>query len=223
MMNVLRRIIREQERRRLGIELHDGVGQVLALANLQLRRLERRLAKHHITSLTALLQETVDTLIPQIETALKQVQEASFDLQTPGLVEVGLAGALEMECTSFQRRTGTSCNHEFESLRLDPEDEILIVIMLREILTNIARHAGATMVHSRLRKYEGFGILDVQDNGRGIQPSQIAEPESLGIRGLQERARLLEGTLTIDGRANEGTSISLTFPVRTHLTILSSH
>ena len=109
--------------------------------------------------------------------------------------------------------------------RLDlPEDDIAIdrdhatalFRILQETLTNVARHANATQVNVRLAKEEGTLILEVHDNGKGINKEQLSAGRSLGILGMRERALLLGGGLAISGAPGEGTTIKVRIPEPYH-------
>jgi two-component system sensor histidine kinase UhpB len=80
-------------------------------------------------------------------------------------------------------------------------------------LTNVARHANATHVDVRLLQQPDGIVLEVHDNGRGATEDQLAAPESLGVRGMRERALLLGGELVINGRSGRGTSVRVRIPL----------
>ncbi|MCK7481269.1 MAG: ATP-binding protein [Candidatus Moduliflexus flocculans] len=88
--------------------------------------------------------------------------------------------------------------------------------MLQETLTNVARHAHATQVVVSLRTTDGRHELRVEDNGRGITDAEIVNRKSLGLLGIQERARLLGGDVHISGRPGAGTTIVVRIPAEPH-------
>jgi signal transduction histidine kinase len=83
----------------------------------------------------------------------------------------------------------------------------------QEALTNVARHSHATRVDVSLRTEGDFLSLDVEDDGRGFEPRELAESRGLGVVGMRERAELIGGTLAIRSRPGEGTSVRLTVPL----------
>jgi signal transduction histidine kinase len=105
-----------------------------------------------------------------------------------------------------------------------PEDDIVIdreratalFRILQETLTNVARHANATQVNVRLAKEEDSLILEVHDNGKGINKEELSAGSSLGILGMRERALLLGGRLAISSAPDEGTTTEVRIPETYH-------
>jgi signal transduction histidine kinase len=209
----IREKVRAEERQRLSLELHDTVGQVLVLAKLQLVRMQQSLSQPLDAPTRAWLQGILTSLIPEIDNALQMVQTATFRLYAAGLTEAGLVATLEKECTTFTHRTGIRCEGRFEPLSLDVEAGELVVFILREALSNIARHASATNAHATLQRSGERAVLAIRDNGTGIDRSHMKAVEDIGLRGMEERARALGGELTIDSTPNKGTEIRISFPL----------
>lgn len=205
--------VRAEERHRLALYLHDTVAQVLALAKLQLTRIQATVREPLDPGKQAWLQTTVDALIPELDAAMQAIQEEMFTLNVTALTAVDLTVALQQECAIFRRRTGIFCEGRFEALDLAPQRGAAVVVILREALANIARHAHATTADATLQRSGDNGILSVRDNGIGIDPRRMSAPARMGIRGMEQRARTLGGDLTIDSRPNEGTRIRVSFPL----------
>ena len=208
--------VRADERHRLGLYLHDHVAQALSLAKLQLGRIQQALREPLDPANQARLQTIVDALIPELDAAMRAIQEEMFLLSPTGLTEVGLTPVLEQECVSFSRRTGIPCKQRCEPLDVDAERGALVVLIVREALANIARHSRAANVEVTLQRSGEHGILSVRDNGIGIDPIRITAAESFGVRAMKERARTLRGELTLTSRPNEGCHITLSFPLALH-------
>jgi signal transduction histidine kinase len=208
--------VRAQERHRLARYLHDHIGQTLTLAKLQLTRIQQTLREPLDPAKQAWLHTTVDSLIQELDGAMRAVQEEVFVLNSAGLGEVGLAAMLEEECVAFSRRTGIQCDRRCEPLDLDAERGVLVVLIVREALANIARHSRATTAEVTVQRRGGQGFLAVDDNGIGIDPLRLRAAESFGIRGMEGRARTLGGELTFTSRSNEGCHITLSFPLALH-------
>ena len=83
----------------------------------------------------------------------------------------------------------------------------------KEALANVVRHAEATDVQVSLAMVDGAAVLEIRDNGRGIQAGHIADPRSLGLIGMRERAEMLGGSAMIDGAPGEGTTVRVTLPL----------
>lgn len=208
--------VRAEERHRLALYLHDHVAQVLSLAKLQLSRIQQALREPLDPSKHAWLQTTVDSLIPELNAVMQAVQEEVFLLDPTGLTEVGLTPAIEQECVAFSHRTGIPCDGRCEPLDLDAERGALVVLIVREALANIARHSRATTAEVTLQRSGRHGILSVRDNGIGMDPPRMRAAESLGVRGMKERARILRGELSFKSRPHEGSQITLSFPLDLH-------
>ena len=117
------------------------------------------------------------------------IQQKIFSVDLTALTAVGLTATLDQECAAFIRRTGTPCERRFESLDLDAERSALVVLIVREALSNIARHSGATNVEVLLQHAGEHGILTVRDDGWGMECPRMTAISSIGLRGMDERAR----------------------------------
>lgn len=138
------------------------------LTKLQLARIQQALREPVDPAKQAWLQTTVDSLIPELDAVMQTLQEEVFVLSPTGLTEVGLTAMLEQECVGFRRRTGIPCDSRCESLNLDGQRSALVVLIVREALSNIARHSRATTAEVILQRSGEHGILSVRDNGRGF-------------------------------------------------------
>jgi signal transduction histidine kinase len=96
---------------------------------------------------------------------------------------------------------------------LDREKATAVFRIIQEALTNILRHSQATRVNIIIEKEDGELIVKIKDNGRGITEEQKARPSSLGLIGMQERARLLKGRIEIIGFPGKGTTLTLRVPI----------
>lgn len=130
------------------------------------------------------------------------------------LDDLGLVAAIEWQAQDFERRSGITCRCMAgeEDITVDRERATVVFRICQEALTNIARHARATNVIIRLEEQEGSLLLEVRDNGQGIPQEKIADPHSLGLLGMRERAQLFGGQIDIMGRPAEGTTITLRLP-----------
>src|SRR5437763_536404 len=112
-----------------------------------------------------------------------------------------LVPAMEWQVGEFQKRVGCQCHFESRLAATDlPQDLCTAVFrILQETLTNVARHAGASRVLVGLEESAGHLIMRIEDNGRGITHEQLADPKSLGLAGMRERAIVLGGTSIFGG------------------------
>jgi signal transduction histidine kinase len=198
---------REEERTKVAREIHDELGQALTAIKIEfaslLRDLPEGLAAPRSQSILKLLDQTIQS-----------VQRIGTELRPGILDDMGLVAALEWAAEDFETRTGTKCQVSLPDvdIALDPERATALFRIFQETLTNVARHADATQVDVRLGKENGNMILEVRDNGKGIDDEQLSARTSLGILGMRERVLLLGGTLTISGSSGKGTTVRVLIP-----------
>ena len=129
------------------------------------------------------------------------------------LDDLGLVEAVEWQARQFEARTGIVCRFEcrLESVDLSPEQSTAVFRILQEALTNVLRHAEATQVDIVVQQLDGF-VVTITDNGRGITQEQITRRSSLGLGGMQERARMVGGIVDVTGEEGKGTRVTVTIP-----------
>jgi PAS domain S-box-containing protein len=202
--------MQDEERRRLARDLHDGLGQELAVAKIVLDKM--------------ILQEPADP--PQdawaqassiIDRAIQQVRTMSHLLHPPLLDEVGLLSALSWYVDGLTKRSGIETSLDVrpaEFPRLAAEVETAVFRIVQEALTNVFRHSEASKVWITLTQKEGQIVVTVRDDGKGIA-RRIAElqPDSVGvgIGGMKQRAKEFGGQLRLTN-AQPGTLVELVIP-----------
>jgi signal transduction histidine kinase len=159
----------------------------------------------------------LDTIVNSTELAdsiIARVQEIAADLRPAMLDKLGLSAALHYESRRFQERTGVLCEARLPEAELNLPTEVSTMLfrIFQECLTNIARHAQATRVEVELKREGGWVALRVEDNGRGLAEAALANPESLGLLGMKERAALLGGEIAFYGGAEGGTIVNVSVP-----------
>jgi len=201
--------VREEERKRVAREVHDQLGQALTALKLDLGSLLLEIpgAAHHPSKRASSILQLVDETI-------KTVRRISTELRPGMLDDLGLVATVEWAAGDFEARTGTACRLDLpqEDIAVDPERATAIFRILQETLTNVTRYAEASEVKVRLAEEDGDLILEVHDNGRGIDADKISSADSLGILGMRERARLLGGDLTVSGAPRKGTTVRVRVP-----------
>jgi two-component system, NarL family, sensor histidine kinase UhpB len=208
------RSVREDERARVAREIHDELGQVLTALKINLDWLERKLGvRDQDASLNPLLDRVVESA-EIADAAIATVQKIASDLRPRSLDDLGLTAALEQETQRFQQRTGLACQVTLppEGIELPPEAATAVFRICQETLTNVARHAKATAAKVDLRVEADEVILQVEDNGCGIPPEALNDAKSLGLLGMQERASVLGGKLSITTIQPNGTRVTLNLP-----------
>jgi signal transduction histidine kinase len=209
-LSVYLQSVREEERTRIAREVHDELGQALTSCKLDLSWIAGRLPKEQ----KPLLEKT-KALISHIDSTIQTVRRISTELRPGVLDHLGLAAALEWQANEFQNRTGIRCDvraNVRESLA-DPNLSTTFFRIFQETLTNVIRHAGATEVSVDLKEDDGRIILEVRDNGRGIERREISNTKSMGLLGMKERAALLGGVFKIGRLArSSGTRVTVSVP-----------
>jgi signal transduction histidine kinase len=143
------------------------------------------------------------------------LRKMASDLRPRALDHLGLTAALEWQAQEFESRTAVRCRVTLppKPIVLDAERSTAIFRIFQECLTNVARHAHATRVEAHLEKEGDQLFLQVHDNGRGFDAQEVRARNSLGLVGMQERALVLNGRLTIEGAPGAGTTVTLHIPV----------
>lgn len=186
--------LQEEDRRRIARDLHDGAGQALAAARLQLLAARRRGADG---------DEALARAARHLDEALDEVRRSTYALMPPLLGTLGLRGALERHCADFAESTGLhlSCQVEPDLAPLPPAVETACYRIAQEALTNTARHAGAVHAWLVLRRDGDALRLTVSDDGTGRAERLVP---GAGLLGVYERARLLGGEVTLAQRPGSG-------------------
>jgi len=202
--------IREEERTTIAREIHDELAQALTALKMDISWLSKKLPKDQ-----KMLLEKTRAMTKLTDTTIKTVKKISTELR-PGLLDdLGLVPAIEWQAEEFKNRTGITYKLTIdpEEITLDPDRSTAIVRIFQETLTNIARHAKATMVTASLKEKDDKLELRVRDNGKGITKEQISDPQSFGLMGIRERAKSWGGEVKIKGVDGEGTTVTLRIPI----------
>jgi PAS domain S-box-containing protein len=205
----------EAERKRLAIELHDDLGQSLMVLRMQVREIEKMLPVDQWQT-----REFCGQVLDYINEVVENVRRLSRDLMPSILEDLGLVMAIKHILEHF-------CKYHEMELAWDPDDiqgllsseqEILIYRIFQESLTNIAKHAYANLVTVVIQKSEGAIHFGIEDNGVGFDLQNLAtrnrRDSGLGLASMEERARMLNGTLEIWSQEGQGTRITFVVPVR---------
>jgi signal transduction histidine kinase len=220
-LSVYLQYVREEERTAISREVHDELGQALTALKLQLVWLATRLPKR-----PTLLRDKARAMSAQIDEIVHAVQRIATALR-PGILDTaGLVAAIEWQAHEFAAQTGIECQ-VFTAIRdtaLDQDLNTAFFRIFQETLTNVMRHARASRVEVRLAEQNGDIVLEVKDNGRGISDAEIHNFKSIGLLGMQERATLLGGKVSWQGRPGQGTVVAVRIPRRAkfHTTIVTA-
>jgi signal transduction histidine kinase len=207
----------EDERARIARELHDELGQTLTGLAVGLRGAQMSVEDPN------LIKEQLDQLEEMAVQALGNMRHLVNELRPALLDDMGLPAALRHCVDSFATLTGmqTTLAVNGENGRLPGDTETVFYRITQEALTNIARHAQASRAWVELSCYEDEATLQVKDNGIGFDPAWVSNDNSrsgwgLGLMGIKERAKLIEGHVQIDSAPGKGTNLSITVPLNSH-------
>jgi signal transduction histidine kinase len=198
----------EDERRIIGRELHDELGQVLTAIKVELAGAQRAIeANGGSPQLLANARGIADG-------GLHTVRDLSRLLHPSVLDDLGLAAALEWQLREFQSRHGvtTTLRHRELSPRMPRDVELAVYRVIQEALTNVARHANATHVSVDVWRAPDALVFRVKDNGCGFA-SDSQPPRSLGLFGMRERIASVDGAVTIDSDVGAGTRVTIWVPM----------
>ena len=207
--------IREEEKSRIAIEIHDEFGQVLTALKMDLAYIVRNLARagesQHEHTIAKL-----NTMSKIIDSTVEKVRQIATDLRPDVLDDVGLLGAVSIFAQEFQARTGIICKTSLpaEQFPIPPDRSTAVFRVVQESLTNVVRHAHATTVEIQLVYDDNKVLLEIRDDGQGISDAQVAGKKSIGLVGMRERARLFGGTFSIQGVPGKGTVLRVAIPLQ---------
>ena len=197
---------REEERRRLRRDLHDGVGPSLAGALMKLEA-AREVARHDPAAVDRLLGELTD----ETRHTIDDVRRVASDLRPPALDQLGLVASLREDAQRLARPgTITRVVVDEPLAALPAAVEVAAYRIGLEALTNVARHAEASVVEVELRLTTDALALHVHDDGRGFDGSG---PPGVGLSSMRERAEELGGSLEVVRRGGGGTSVTARIPL----------
>ncbi len=201
--------IQETERRRISRELHDDVGQTLTAASIVFENI--------VSSPPGTLEASLKDARALLQDATVKVHDFARDLRPAILDELGLIPALRSYLDRFAARTGLHITFRAtqHAEALGDDEKITLFRVAQESLTNVAKHAHAHTVQVTISASGGRIRMDVRDDGRSFHAQnadQVAKKHRLGLLGMQERVRLVNGSFTLLARPGKGTQIRVTLP-----------
>ncbi len=200
----------ERERRRIATDLHDDLGQKLAVAKLRLTMLARHVGR-------ANMQEQLKDVCQIIEEALQSSRSLTFQICPPALYDLGFVPAAEW-LTEDMQRFGIKVRLEDDEACKPMDERVRVVLFqcLRELLINVAKHAEVKSAVVEIRRLNGMVQVVVEDMGKGFNPVKVAGSAGggFGLFSIQERLGYVGGTMAIHSAPGEGTTVTLRVPVQ---------
>ena len=198
----------EQERRRIARELHDDIGQRLALLAIEVGQL------HQSSSNPAGFSGRIGKLQAQISEIAADIQSLSHKLHSSRLQYLGLAAALKGFCQEFSEQQKVEVDFKTWDLpkQLSPEISLCFFRVLQEGLNNAAKHSGVRQFEVQLWGTPEEIHLTIGDSGKGFDVEAAKASRGLGLISMQERLKLLDGTLAIESQRERGTTLHASVP-----------
>jgi signal transduction histidine kinase len=195
-----------EERSRLAREIHDGLAQHLWFAKLKFERLSGQLPEE-ARPLSAEVGQAIDS-------AIVEARQAMVTMRTAIDQDMPLSDMISRAIDDFGQRSGIRVEYLPDGLpnAIPPRQQIELLRIMQEALTNVRKHADATVVRVRAEAVDGTLLMSVGDNGRGFDPA-LSGRDGLGLQGMEERARLMGGQLRIESAPSDGTIVELTLPL----------
>ena len=206
----------EEERARIARELHDDIGQRLALVTLMLEGIRRALPAS-LPQLTEEIQQTRQ----EVESLAKDVQSLSHNLHPSKPKYLGLAKASASLCEELSAQ-GVQIDFRSESIPKELPEEVSLCLyrVLQESLQNAIKHSGSGHIEVRITGISNEIQLSVHDSGIGFDPAQAMKGRGIGLNSMKERLKLVNGHIAIDSQPNHGTTVRarvpLTQPLKAH-------
>jgi PAS domain S-box-containing protein len=203
---------REEERTRVARTIHDELGSAFTSLKWDLESMDKALSMPLDALAAEALRARIATMMKLADNTINTVRRIAWELRPSILDDLGLVEAIEWHVRQFESRTGIVCQWDdsIGAIVFNQEQATAIFRIFQEALTNILRHADATRVDITMAQQDGQFVLAIGDNGKGIAP---IERSGLGILGMQERVRLVGGTIEIRGREGAGTTIAVRVPI----------
>ena len=199
--------VQETERRRIGLDLHDEIGQQLTRLILLLERPEEENASRRMEQARRLAQSITN-----------RVSHLSQTLRPSALEDIGLEAALRDQIRHLEEDTGLeaalTCCEEFRDRSVESPIATAVYRIVQEALTNALRHSGAERAEVDIDLTDGWLSIRVEDEGTGFDLEHVRnEGKTGGLNGMRERARLLDGELDIETEPGTGTRVVARIPV----------
>jgi signal transduction histidine kinase len=200
--------VQETERRAIARELHDEVGQAVSALSLAVGNVSARISPASIED----SKEQLRTIRQLAEKTVAVVRDMSLLLRPSMLDDLGLIPALEWQAREVSRNDDIRVTVRADSIaeELPDEQKTCIYRVVQEALRNVTRHAHANRVEIRLAQNDGLLRLTIHDNGQGFAPER---EKGVGLLGMQERVRRLNGSFHVDSGPGQGTTVKVDLPV----------
>jgi signal transduction histidine kinase len=204
----------ETERKRIAYELHDELGQAMTVLKLHLRSIEQNLGNGQ-----GAVEGSCDEALGFVDQMIENIRRLSRDLSPAILEDLGLSAALNSLIENFSKHSGVKVSLEARDIDepLSEKAQILIYRIFQEAFSNIAKHADASNISVTIGRENGAALFLIEDDGKGFDLNEEKQRHpvnrGMGLAAMDERARMMGGSLVISSGEKGGTRVALTVPV----------
>src|ERR1700687_5787306 len=201
--------VREEEKARIAREVHDELGSTLTALRMDLDWMAERLPAEMEP-----LREKRSAMVKLVEAAVAATRKIVTDLRPSILDDLGLAAAVRWQASEFQKHTGIPIEGKAPDAdsKIQRDTELALFRIFQKTLTNVARHAKASRVWVDLTITEEGYVLQVRDNGTGMNEADLVKATSHGLRGMRERAQQFGGDVSVSSQPGQGTTLVASMP-----------
>jgi signal transduction histidine kinase len=206
----------EEERRRIAMDLHDGIGQSLSAIKFRVETALQEMGGEAVKK----LKKELEPVVPVIQEATEEVRRISMDLRPSILDDLGILTTISWRCRQVEETyPDIQIEREFdiEENRVPDSLKIVIYRVLQEAMNNITKHSHADVVRISLTEKYGKIELNISDNGKGFDVEGILSKDptekGIGISSMKERAELSGGHFSLESRNGAGTTVRVSWPL----------
>jgi len=204
--------VREEDKIAISREIHDDLGQILVALKIDLGLYKMREIKGDVNVTVKLAK--LDQVTELVDRTIKTTRRIMTGLRPEIIDSMGFINASKAYLLEFEERHNINChfNSKISELKTNPAQSLTLFRILQESLTNVVKHAKATEVTIQLYTCKNKLIIEIKDNGVGIDKNHKVKQDSYGMIGMKERVRFIDGSLIISGDLGEGTTVSVEIP-----------
>jgi signal transduction histidine kinase len=198
----------ENERIRIASDLHDGIGQMMSVAKMNLSAIEDEIPFTDIDQKNKYLNA-----IALVDDSCKEVRIISHNMMPNALIKAGLANAVRKFLDDLHNRS-IKINLYTEGLneRIDANTEIILYRIIQETVANVFKHANASVLDITLIKDPLCINIVIEDNGKGFELNQAKQKDGIGLKNIESRVNFLKGTIEWDSKIGKGTVVVINIP-----------
>ncbi|MBS1731767.1 MAG: sensor histidine kinase, partial [Bacteroidetes bacterium] len=202
-------VAEENERKRIAADLHDGVGQMMSAAKMNLSVFESELSFENENQRTAF-----ENVISLVDESCREIRNVSHQMMPNALLKSGLASAVKEFIDKIDSRViKVSLHTEGLNERIDSNTETVLYRVIQECVNNVLKHSGASQLDIALIKDTDGIAVTIEDNGKGFNSSDKMKFEGIGLKNIVSRITYLKGTIDFDSSPGNGTLVAIHVPV----------